>query len=216
LTRPTGRYRVKKSAYSSMANDTLVRFINSTDQPLTIKPINSSVGRFERFTIDPGSSKELRGNNPGSNNYDLEWDPIINPKGKENDLQLGSLRADNPWGGNQYIQTLTDNTWFGGGNYYRFKSDGVTKSSSFYYKAVASKQVKGEEPYFYGLSNKSIMRKGSIDVHAGKESPIWREVNIYYTSGFLAAMNRETPIAKVSYNGLSGGAYNWEFNFGYQ
>jgi hypothetical protein len=128
---------------------------------------------------------------------------LINPKGKEKDLQPGSLRADNPWGGHPYIQTLSENTWFGGGSYHRFKSDGVTQSSSFYYKAVASKQVKGEEPYSDGFSDKSIMHKGSVDIQLGAGSPMWKEVSIYYTSGFLEAMNREMPIAKVSYNGLT-------------
>ena len=200
-----------------MAKDTLIRFTNSTGAPLAIKPVNSSIGKFERFSLEPGESRSLKGSNPGAGNYDLEWDPIVNPRGKVNDLLLGTLRADNPFNKSPYMESLASETWFASsGKNFQTSSFDIRAYSSFYEKRITA----GDESiFYYGDADQSVMVRGKRTVKVSNpDSPglsSRKELDFLYTAGFLDAMNRDLPIAKISYLGLVDGSYAWSFDVGY-
>jgi hypothetical protein len=193
-----------------MAMNTEVNFKNDTAKPITVSPINSSVGRWSRFTLKPGEEfRRVSDSNGGSGNYDIEFSVEVNPKGERNDVLVGKFRADNPWASPYYMESLSEKVWYGRT---RDQNDPIIRDKqSFYtqyFKSGTQIQTDRGDKGVFGKADKDKMSFFSDMVARGETVEF---IDRYYTEAPNGAFDEEIPFAKVENLGSGRGAKAWNF-----
>lgn len=189
-----------------MAKDSRVRFTNDYEERITIRPVRSSKNDdiFEKFTLEPGESAEIRASNPGLGRYDIEWDVLINPAGKRNDRVAGEFRVDNPAITAHYLQSLDPNVW----------EAQLENHSCERYGTGRTKYIDSS----WGLGTYSDKKFGTIirdKIFDCQEYSMIANTNVSYgwfSSGEYDAFDKSLPIFNVDKRGLRDGAYTWDID----
>jgi hypothetical protein len=193
-----------------MVMNTEINFKNETAKPVTISPINSSVGRWSRFTLKPGEEfRRVSDSNGGSGNYDIEFRVEVNPKGQRNDVLIGRFRADNPWIRPYYIQSLDESVWYGET---RDQNDPIIRNKqSFYtqyFKSDSRIETDRGDKGIFGKADKDKMKLFNDIESSGEDIEL---VEKYYTATANSAFDQELPFAKVVNLGDGRGTKAWNF-----
>jgi hypothetical protein len=91
---------------------TQINFVNNTNDAITFTPIYSSISNFNSFVLTPGERIQKYMSIPGVDNYDWEWSAFIDKAAPEEDVIIGKFRADNPWYGAPYFESLSDDNFY--------------------------------------------------------------------------------------------------------
>ena len=194
-----------------MTLDARINFKNLTSKPITIKPIKSSAGRWKAFTLRPGDSVQtIRDSNGGAGNYDIEFSVTVNPKGEKNDELIGKFRANNPFIGNFYLQSLSKEVWYGRS----LKKDPIIQGGKMYTFEYFFDEKKIEpnslgKKGVFGAINESALK--SITTFEGPTLEVGSDVTRYYSEKENGAFFPEIPFAKVEYLGEANSTKEWNF-----
>lgn len=198
-----------------MTKSSQVIFQNELNQRVAITPINSSRGQWDGFKLAPGESDSIINSLGGSGNYDIEFRIRVEEQGKDNDVVIGEFRVDNPWIGDEYTSSLTDDIWFGE-SYGKNPRELNGKKYYTQYFSARSKVLR-EKPGRLNDGDSGIfgrVERNDITEITRDESKdqYTNRVTRYYSELPNAAFQQFAPLIQAKNIGDDSGSKTWNFH----